>query len=77
MTKRRTGTRITHFALGNEDDSGKITHDQETFSVKSAKFPTSNRHPVAEFDLALLEYVLQMLLITGDCEHSVQIIESG
>ena len=68
---------ITHSAVGNEDDSGKITHDQEIFSVKSAKFPTSNRHPVAGFDLELLEYVLQMLLITGDCGHSVQIIESG
>ena len=69
--------RITHFAVGNEDDSGKITHDQGTFSVKSAKFPTPNRHPVAGFGLALPEYVLQMLLMTGGCEHSVQIIESG
>ena len=66
--------RITHFTLGNEDDSGKITHDEKGIFSHISKISHIKQ---ASCGLALLEYVLQMLLITGDCEHSVQIIESG
>ena len=52
---------LTHFTLGNEDDSAKITRDEKRhFQSYQQNFPHQNRHPVAEFDLALLEYVLQM-----------------